>query len=442
MTRWHGYSAKAGAAGVLLVLLAACSEPELILPGSREAVLPSADQISLDSSATVEGAGLADPASQPMAGHPGGDAGHSGGHLAFAEQPAKLWEARIAGVPDATAELAQPVISAGKVLAVGADARLSAFDLQSGAAVWQAEIEPRLDDPLPGIAGGLAADNRQVVAHAGGVILRSFALSDGRPVWSVRHQVPLRGGPTLLASGAVAVTDLDGRIFVYALADGSLIWQRAGLPVTTVVFGAPAPAEAGNLLLLAGAAGEIAAHQSDSGGLVWADSLASFNPRTPLEELGDIRAHPVAAGGLALFASQSGRLAAFDQATGLLAWEQPVSAIEMPWVAGQTVFVVTLDGRLYALRLSDGAPRWVAELPGALPAGALIAGEIVRYAGPVVAGGQVWLVSASGTLLAYDAESGVLRQKLSAGGQILAAPQIADQVMILLDSKGRLQAWR
>jgi hypothetical protein len=45
-------------------------------------------------------------------------------------------------------------------------------------------------------------------------------------------------------------------------------------------------------------------------------------------------------------------------------------------------------------------------------------------------------------LLAYDAESGVLRQKLSAGGQILAAPQIADQVMILLDSKGRLQAWQ
>ncbi len=441
MTLWPRYTAKAGAARVLLVLLAACSEPELILPGSREAILPDTGQISLDKAATVEGAGLPEPASLTMAGHPGLDAGHSGGHLEFAEQPSKLWEARIAGVPDATAELAQPVISAGKVLAVGADARLAAFDLQTGAAVWQTEIEPRLDDPLPGIAGGLAADGRQVVAHAGGVILRSVALSDGQPIWSVRHQVPLRGGPTLLASEAVAVTDLDGRIFVYALADGNLIWQRAGLPVTTVVFGAPAPAEAGNLLLLAGAAGKSPRIKRPmagwSGRTLWPASIRA--PRlknwaifAPIRWL--LAVWPF------LPASPAGW--PHDQTTGLLAWEQPLSAIEMPWVAGQTVFLVTLDGRLYALRLSDGAPRWVAELPAALPAGALIAGEIVRYAGPVVAGGQVWLVSASGTLLAYDAESGVLRQKLSAGGQILAAPQIADQVMILLDSKGRLQAWQ
>lgn len=426
----------------LLLTVAGCTEPELILPGQREAVLPQTNQLQVDNQAMIEGAGLADMIQQAAATHPGGGPAHAGGHLAFAAEPKRLWEARIAGLRDNTAELAQPVIAAGLVFALGSDAALSAFDLADGTPRWQQMIEARNDEPLPGIAGGLAIGPDQILVHAGGYSLQSRALSDGQLNWTVTHEVPLRGGPTILGNGGVAVTDLDGRIFVYALADGQLVWQRAGLPVTTVVFGAPAPALASDLLLVAGAAGEVSAYRAGTGDLVWADSLASFNPRTPLEELGDIRAHPVGAGRLALFASQSGRLAAIDLQTGLLEWEQPLSAIEMPWVAGETVFLVTLDGRLHALRLADGARRWTAELPGALPAGQLIAGEIVRHTAPLVAADQVWLVSASGQLMSFDADSGAPVFKQSAPADILAGPQLADGVMVLLAQNGLLQAWR
>ena len=66
-----------------------------------------------------------------------------------------------------------------------------------------------------------------------------------------------------------------------------------------------------------------------------------------------------------------------------------IAGMEMPWLAGETLFVLSLDGRLYAIRRNDGAIRWIAELPGALPFGSVVAEDIPRYVGPVVAGGKV-----------------------------------------------------
>ena len=40
------------------------------------------------------------------------------------------------------------------------------------------------------------------------------------------------------------------------------------------------------------------------------------------------------------------RLAAFSGRNGLLVWEQRIGSIEMPWLAGKTLFVMGHDGRL------------------------------------------------------------------------------------------------
>ena len=77
------------------------------------------------------------------------------------------------------------------------------------------------------------------------------------------------------------------------------------------------------------------------GKLIWADSLATLAPRTPLEELGDILANPVHDGDAVYVVSQSGILGAFDSLTGIQLWEQPISSVQMPWVAGESLFVLT-----------------------------------------------------------------------------------------------------
>ena len=418
-----------------------CSEPELVLPGERIAVTQQVEHLSANQQAMAEGAGLSAPLTTLTASHPGLNAGHAGGHLALDLPLEERWDVEIGSGGDEFVELAVPVVGAGHVFAVSASGEVSAIEIETGKLSWRVSIEDFEDDVIPGIAGGLAISGSAVFVHGGGHNLAALSVEDGSVIWSQRFQLPLRGGPTVYAKKALAVTDIDANLFMLRIDNGSVLWDRAGLPSGTIVYGAPSPAIYDNQIAVAAHGGELSLLDADNGDVIWSDNLATFNPRTPLQGLGDIRAHPVHDGGLVFAVSQSGRTAAFAVRSGLLLWELPVSGIEMPWVAGDSVFIVTLDGRLYAIRRNDGAIRWVAELPGALPIGAVAAEDIPRYVGPVVAAGKAIIVAEDGNILLFNADTGALEDEADVGGRIVTAPQLAAGMMFVLDNSGTLTAF-
>ena len=421
--------------------MAGCSEPELVLPGDRIAVTQQVEHLSANQQAMAEGAGLSAPLTTLTASHPGLNAGHAGGHLALDLPLDERWDVEIGTGGDEFVELAVPVVGAGHVFAVSASGEVSAIEIETGNLSWRVSIEDFEDDVIPGIAGGLAISGSTVFVHGGGHNLAALSVEDGSVIWSQRFQLPLRGGPTIYAKKALAVTDIDANLFMLRIDNGSVLWDRAGLPSGTIVYGAPSPAIYDNQIAVAAHGGELSLLDADNGDVIWSDNLATFNPRTPLQGLGDIRAHPVHDGGLVFAVSQSGRTAAFAVRSGLLLWELPIGGIEMPWVAGDSVFIVTLDGRLYAIRRNDGAIRWVAELPGALPIGAVAAEDIPRYVGPVVAAGKVIIVAEDGNILLFNADTGALEDEADVGGRIVTAPQLAAGMMFVLDNSGTLTAF-
>ena len=421
--------------------MAGCSEPELVLPGERIAVTQQVEHLSANQQAMAEGAGLSAPLTTLTASHPGLNAGHAGGHLALDLPLDERWDVEIGTGGDEFVELAVPVVGAGHVFAVSASGEVSAIEIETGNLSWRVSIEDFEDDVIPGIAGGLAISGSTVFVHGGGHNLAALSVEDGSVIWSQRFQLPLRGGPTIYAKKALAVTDIDANLFMLRIDNGSVLWDRAGLPSGTIVYGAPSPAIYDNQIAVAAHGGELSLLDADNGDVIWSDNLATFNPRTPLQGLGDIRAHPVHDGGLVFAVSQSGRTAAFAVRSGLLLWELPIGGIEMPWVAGDSVFIVTLDGRLYAIRRNDGAIRWVAELPGALPIGAVAAEDIPRYVGPVVAAGKVIIVAEDGNILLFNADTGALEDEAGVGGRIVTAPQLAAGMMFVLDNSGTLTAF-
>ena len=421
--------------------MAGCSEPELVLPGERIAVTQQVEHLSANKQAMAEGAGLSAPLTTLTASHTGLNAGHAGGHLALDLPLDERWDVEIGTGGDEFVELAVPVVGAGHVFAVSASGEVSAIEIETGNLSWRVSIEDFEDDVIPGIAGGLAISGSTVFVHGGGHNLAALSVEDGSVIWSQRFQLPLRGGPTIYAKKALAVTDIDANLFMLRINNGSVLWDRAGLPSGTIVYGAPSPAIYDNQVAVAAHGGELSLLDADNGDVIWSDNLATFNPRTPLQGLGDIRAHPVHDGGLVFAVSQSGRTAAFAVRSGLLLWELPIGGIEMPWVAGDSVFIVTLDGRLYAIRRNDGAIRWVAELPGALSIGAVAAEDIPRYVGPVVAAGKVIIVGEDGNILLFNADTGALKDEADVGGRIVTAPQLAAGMMFVLDNSGTLTAF-
>jgi outer membrane protein assembly factor BamB len=85
--------------------------------------------------------------------------------------------------------------------------------------------------------------------------------------------------------------------------------------------------------------------------------------------------------------------------------------------------------------------RWIAELPDALPAGAMASENLTRYVGPLVANGQVMVISKSGTLYLLDADTGVETGSLNVGSDIVTPPQIAGGRLFVLSNNGQLSAF-
>ena len=422
------------------MLLAACSPPEVILKGTRIAVLPEVKLESIDPQASAEGAGLSPVVNINAAPMPGLSAGHAGGNPRFEAPLSTVWKAAIGGKGTKLTEMAQPVVGDGRVYTVAPNGVVSAFDVRDGSRIWSVEIEQMQDDPLPGIGGGLALSPEGLAVHAGGRRLALLTPSNGETVWSIEADIPFRGGPTVVGTDRLAVTNLDGDMRVMTLVAGERIWDHYGIATNTVIFGSPAPAVANDEILLAGAAGEVSYFDAGSGELLWTDSVASLLPRTPIQGLGDVRATPVHDGGLIFVIGQSGRLVAFSSRNGLPVWERKIAGLEMPWVSGETIFVLSLDGRLYALRRSDGAVRWITELDGAVPLEIVVPENPPRYLGPVVAGDRVYVVSRAGTVLGFDPDTGTQLDSVSIGQEILTPPQLAGGRMFLLGQSGNLIA--
>ena len=427
--------------GVLIIGLAACSSSESVLKGERIDIIKVSDQILVDPAALAEGAGLSTAFSVVTAGQPGLNAGHAGGNVTVELPLEKRWQVSIGGSGNKLTELAQPVVGDNQVYTVSPDGRVSAFDSETGKPNWQVSIETLSDDPLPGTAGGLAFGNGQLFAHAGARTLAAISPSTGTLKWSVSLDLPIRGGPTLIAGQAVSITDIDGNVHTYTTADGGLLWERAGLPANTVVFGAPSPAFAGDQIVVAGYGGDVSVLDATSGSDIWTDTLAAYNPRTPMQGIGDITAHPVHDGGLIFVVSQVGQISAYNARSGLVVWSKPIGGNQMPWVSGKSLFVLTIDGRLYALRRSDGALRWVVELPGALPTGVVASESIVPYVGPFVVSDKVMVISRKGTLLEFDADTGARGGDLNVGKDVVTAPQLANGSIFVLGNNGTLTAF-
>lgn len=131
----------------------------------------------------------------------------------------------------------------------------------------------------------------------------------------------------------------------------------------------------------------------------------------------------VLAQGMVLFGANDARFYALDAETGSVRWvsEAPDYTIESrPFVDGETVYFGAWDNYVYALNLSDGSLNWKtpgegsrASLPG-----------VARYyspadAGPVVAGGRVYIADRAYALTVMDTETGAVletRKNISAVG--------------------------
>ncbi|MFP3786968.1 PQQ-binding-like beta-propeller repeat protein, partial [Burkholderia sp. SIMBA_024] len=84
---------------------------------------------------------------------------------------------------------------------------------------------------------------------------------------------------------------------------------------------------------------ELFALLPENGRVLWSDSLAGLSRTDAVADLSDVRGMPVIDRDRVFAASNSNRMVSIDMRRGARAWEKDLSSTEMPWLAGQWLFL-------------------------------------------------------------------------------------------------------
>jgi outer membrane protein assembly factor BamB len=272
--------------------------------------------------------------------------------------------------------------------------RLAAFDLRSGAPLWEvpgrSEAAPVVDGPLLFALDGAAlvayrSDTGQqawrtilsaqpaagFVSHAGWLLapldtgtLVAYRAADGMQIWA-RDIGAVAHAPPTIEGDRIFVPTRDGTVVAVAVLDGSLVWQRR----------------------LGGAAQQVGARD----GRLYVGSLDNY-------------------------------FYSLNAANGDVYWRWRTGAdiVGAPAIDDDRVYFVSLDNVLRGLDRRNGAQRWRRAL-AARPSD-----------GPVLAAGTVLVWGVSGSVQAFAKDTGAPAGELTTGGPLAASLHLIERPLVPL----------
>jgi outer membrane protein assembly factor BamB len=233
---------------------------------------------------------------------------------------------------------------------------------------------------------------------------------------------PALAGNTVIAAGA------DGDIVRVDAATGKQLWRiKAGMPLTAGV------GTDGNLVVVGGAKGMLLAFDMD-GKALWKEQLSS-----------EILSSPVVGHGVVVARSIDNRIVGVDAASGAKKWTVQRAAPSLTLrlspgmaVTDKDVIVAQPGGKLAALILATGAPRW--EIEVGVARGATELERVTDIGGvPMVYDGEVCAVSYQGRVGCFDLATGSARWTRDVSSEV--GVSVDERFVFAADDKGALLAF-
>lgn len=438
-----------GGAICAFMLLTACAEEDVYLPGKRENIR----SILQDPDLAAPLAGDVKPANTSRAialgaasnntswNHAPGTPKYRTSHPALRSAVQQIWTASI-GEGDSRKQriTADPVVSGGRVFTLDANARVTATSIQ-GETIWTRDLTPVPDSAGQGTGGGLAVEEQTVYVSIGYGVLAALDVTTGAPRWTQKLEATGTGTPTIYGD-LVYITSGDDTGWALDKASGRIEWQVGGSSSLNNVLGAPAPAVTDKFVIFAFGSGEVQGAFRRGGLPRWSASVVGKRPGRALSAVSDVTSAPVVSGDRVFVGNQSGRLAALNVESGQRLWTARDGAIGPVWPIGGSVFAITDLNELVRLDATDGTRIWGVPLPNFVKQKPLRQSRVVAHYGPVVAGGRVIVASNDGLLRSFDPTNGSLTSSVAIDGGATTAPVIAGGVLYVVSTKGQLHAFR
>ena len=134
------------------------------------------------------------------------------------------------------------------------------------------------------------------------------------------------------------------------------------------------------------------------------------------------------------------KLAAIDLRSGERIWENNIGTLYTPWIAGDYMYVLDTEGEVVCISVRDGRVRWITQLERFEKRKKRK--DLIRWAGPVLAGDRLFVSSSHGYMLTLSPYTGEILSGQEFGDSLLLPPVIANNTMYILTEDGSLEAYR
>jgi len=402
-------------------------EKQQPLPGRRVPIVETTESISTNLAEAAAPIVIPPPRPNDAWSQPGGEANNAPGNVALSGALHQMWSASAGEGSSKTGRVtASPIVFDGKIYALDAAANLSAFSL-SGGRIFSISTRPEGQKGRGGYGGGIAAENGRLYVANGYGVVAALDPQTGKTIWMKNLEVPVRASPTAFGDRLYLIT-IDGRFYCLGGVDGTEIWSARGLPQSASLMTSTSPAVDGEVVVVPYPSGDIMAYRLTDGTAAWSENLSRAHQTSQIASMSDV-ARPAIDSGTVFAVGHAGRMIATQAKTGERIWSLSIPSSQPPCVAGDSVYVVDTGGRLMALARADGKTRWTMQLP-----------QSKNWAGPLLAGGSLWLVSSKGEVVGVDAATGRIGSQASIGEAVFIPPIAAQGRMFVLTDSAKLIA--
>jgi outer membrane protein assembly factor BamB len=313
-------------------------------------------------------------------------------------------------------------VNGNTVTLAGTDGSVAALDGSTGADQWRATV-------TGGVSGGIGSDGRiSAVVNRGNELL---VLERGREIWrenlgALSFTAPLVAGERVFAMTADrAVTAFDGR-------SGRRLWTyaRAGdIPLAVRQYSVMLAV--GNTLVV-GISGRLVGLDPLTGTLRWESPIATARGTNDVERLVDLVGRVSREGDTVCARAFQTAIGCVNATSGSLLWSKPADGAQGVHGDADFVFGTESDGKVIALRRTNGEKAWTSER--------------LKYRGltaPLVIGRTVAVGDATGLVHFLSRQDGSLMNRISTDGSaIAAAPVVVGNTLVVVTEKGGVFGFR
>lgn len=424
-----------------LLALGACAEPERILPGEREDIRAATDDTASSTENTSRAIRLPGQVSNRDWAQPFGSPAFRTAHPALRAAPQLIWSTTI-GAGDGRRQriTADPVVGGGLIYTLDSAARVSGVTT-GGVVAWSTDLTPGNDGEGDATGGGMAYADGTLYVSSGFGMLTALDAKTGGVRWAQQLDATGSGAPTVLG-GLIYLVAGDDTGWAIEAKTGRIAWQIGGSPSKSNVLGAPAPAQAGDLMVFAYGSGDLVATFRRGGLRRWSASVAGQRKGRANSRIGDVTGSPVVVGKTVYVGNHSGRTVALNTDTGDRLWTAKEGATGPVWPVGGSLFLTSDKNQLIRLNAGDGSIIWAIDLPGFIKDKPRKRGPVYAQYGPVLAGGRVIVPSGDGFVRFFAPEDGRLISTVEIPGGASSGPVVAGSTLYVMGAKGELHAFR